>query len=64
MLPNREEHGLGALRRQCGQNGRGIARPGTVIEGQYDLTWPQEVVALEVLETKARAASGVDLNHA
>ena len=41
-----------------------VLRPGPVIEGQHDLAFPQEVVALEMLEAEARTAGGVDLDGA
>jgi hypothetical protein len=37
-----------------GQHGGRVARPGAVVEGEDDLTGFQEIVLLEVLESKAR----------
>ena len=44
------------------EHGRGVLRPGAVVEGQHDLAFAQEVVALEMLEAEARTAGGVDLH--
>ena len=46
-----------------GEHGRGVARPGAIIEGEHDLARPQEIVALEVLEAETGPAGGVDLHH-
>ena len=61
---DREEDRLGAVRLQRREHGRGVLRPGAVVEGQHDLAFAQEVVALEMLEAEAGAAGGVDLDDA
>ena len=63
MLADREEHGLGAfVGKRLEHGGRG--GPGTVVEGQHDFLVGQEVELLEMLKAEARAARGVDFNHA
>src|SRR5258708_25224048 len=60
---DREEDRLGAVRGKRGEHRRGVLRPGTVVEGEHDLAFAQEVVALEVLEAEAGAAGGVDFDQ-
>ena len=42
---------------------RGVLRPGAVVEGEHDLAFAQKIMALEVLESEAGAAGGVDLDN-
>jgi hypothetical protein len=64
MLADREEHSLGALRGQSFEDGRRIAWPRTVVEGQDDFAVAQKVVCLELGEAKAWASGRVDFNGA
>ena len=64
MFADGEEHGLGALRGQGFEHRRCIGRPRTVVERQHDFALAQEVVGLELGETKAWSAAGVDFNGA
>src|SRR5215213_7164247 len=61
MLPDRKEDRLSALRLERSEHRRGVARPRAIIESQHHLARPQEIVALEVLETEAGTTGGVDL---
>src|SRR5580704_1056697 len=61
VLADREKRCFETVAGECGQHRGCVARPGTVIEGEHDLTGLQEIVLLEVLESKARAPRGVDL---
>jgi len=60
---DREEDRLGAVRGERGEHRRGVLRPGAVVEGEHDLAFAQEIMALEVLEAEAGAARGVDFDH-
>ena len=42
------------------QHRRGVVRPGAVVEGQHHFLVGEEVELLEMLETEARSARGVD----
>src|SRR6266699_864011 len=64
VLADREERRLDAVRRQCGEHGWRIVRPGSVVEGEHHLLVAEEIMLLEVLEPEARPASGVDLYYA
>ena len=64
MKPDREEDRLGAVGGEGGENCGRVLRPGAVVEGQHDLAFAQEIMALEVLEAEAGAAGGVDLDGA
>src|SRR6266536_1236479 len=64
VLADREERGLDAVRRQCGEHGWRIVGPGSVVKGEHDLLVAEEIMLLEVLEPEARPASGVDLYYA
>src|SRR5258708_33176456 len=66
---DREEDGLGAVRRECCEHRLGILWPRPVVEGEHHLAFPQEIMGLEVFEAKtgpvpiastspAQAASG------
>src|SRR5262245_7630117 len=59
-----EEDRLGAVRGERVQHPDGVLRPGSVVERQHDFAFAQEVVALEMFETEAGAARGVDLDGA
>src|SRR5262245_60976000 len=61
---DREEDRLGAVRRERGKHCLSVFRPGPIVEGQHHLTFAKEIMSLEVLEAKAWAAGGVDLDHA
>jgi hypothetical protein len=63
MQADREEDRLGAVRGKRGKHRGGVLRPGPIVEGQHHLAFAKEIMALEVLEAKAGAAGGVDLNH-
>ena len=63
MQADREEDRLGAVSGEGGEHCRGVLPPGAVVEGEHHLAFAQEIMALEVLESKAGSASGVDFNH-
>ena len=63
MRADREEDRLGAMRGERGEHCRGVLGPRAVIEGEHDLAFAQEIMALEVLEAEAGAAGGVDFDH-
>src|SRR5262245_44879680 len=63
MQADREEDRLGAVRGEGGEHRRGVLRPWAVVEGEHHLAFAQEVVALEVLESEAGPAGGVDFDH-
>jgi hypothetical protein len=63
MQADREEDRLGAVRGERGEHRRGVLRPRSVVEGEHDLAFTQEVMAFEMLEPEAGAAGGVDFNH-
>jgi hypothetical protein len=63
MQPDREEDRLGAVRGERGEHRLRVLRPGAVVERQHHLAFAQEIMALEVLESEAGAAGGVDLDH-
>ena len=64
VLADREEHGLGALVGERLEHRGRIDGPWTVVEGQHDFLVGQEIELLEMLETEAGSARGVDLDHA
>ena len=64
VLADLEEGRLEALIGQRLDDGRRIARPRPVVEGQNDFVLVQEIVLLEVFEAECRAARGVDLHRA
>ncbi len=64
MLADRKEHRLGALVRQRLEHRGGVARPRTVIEGQHDFLVGEKIELLEIFETEAGSAGGVDLDDA
>jgi hypothetical protein len=57
---DREEDRLGAMRGERGEHGWGVFGPWAVVESEHHLAFPQEVVALEVLESEAGAAGRKD----
>ena len=63
MQADGEEDRLGAVRGKCGKHGLSVLRPRPIVEGQHHLTFAKEIMGLEVLEAKAGAAGGVDLDH-
>src|SRR5262249_57350055 len=60
---NWKEDRLGAMGSERGQHRRSVFRPRTIVEGQHHFAGPQEIVGLEVLEPKLRAAGSVNLHH-
>src|SRR3569623_355553 len=60
VLADREEDRLGALVVQRLDDGGRVDGPRTVVEGQYDFLFAQEVELLEMLEAEAGPAGGVD----
>src|SRR6516165_11009094 len=64
VLADGEEHCLGAVFGERFQYALGVARPGAVVESEHYFLVAQEVIDLEVLEPKARAAGSVDLHDA
>ena len=63
MQADREEDRFGAVRGECGKHRLSVLRPGPIVEGQHHLTFAKEIMALEVLESEAGAAGGIDLDH-
>src|SRR5258708_1554522 len=63
MQADREEDRLGAVRGERGEHRVRVLRPGAVVEGEHHLAFAKEIMALEVLESEAGAAGGVDLDH-
>jgi hypothetical protein len=63
MQADREEDRLGAVCGEGGEHCRRVLRPRAVIEGEHHLAFAQEIMALEVLESKAGPAGGVDFDH-
>src|SRR5262249_20116063 len=63
MQADGEEDRLGAVRSQSGEHCRGVLGPGAVVEGEHPLAFTQEIMASEVLESKAGPAGGVDLDR-
>ena len=52
MQADREEDRLGAVRGERGEHGRRVLRPGAVVEGQHDLAFAQEIMALKCSKPK------------
>src|SRR5437016_5978727 len=64
MQADREEERLGAMGGERGEHRWGVLRPGAVVEGEHYLAFAQEIMALEMLESEAGPAGGVDFDHA
>ena len=64
VLADRKENAGRALVRQRLQHRGRIERPRAVVERQHHFIIAQEIELLEVLETEARSARGVDLDDA
>jgi hypothetical protein len=63
MQPNGEEDRLRAVCGEGGEHCRGVLRPGAVVESEHHLAFAQEIMVLEMLETEAGPAGGVDFDH-
>ncbi len=64
VFSDREESCFDALRRECREHGRSIARPRSVVEGQHNLAHFQEIMRLEMLEAEAGSAGGIYFHDA